>query len=463
MSLTAISPHLRWRSLNGPERLTERPNLPQPKLWELVQKPDLSPYIMRVLISGAGVAGPTLAYCLAKTGARITVVEKAPALLSHGQNVDLTGSAVTVIRKMGLFEQVKRSHTQEKGTQLIDPNGRPFAPFPVKEGEITSFTSEFEILRGDMAKILWEASRVSPNVEYTFGTTVQKVLENNDAGVKVELSDGTVQDFDLLVAADGQWSQIRKQCFQPESIAVVDKGMYVVYFTVPRLEEDNDWWNVYFGLQSRNITLRPDPYGTTRAMLTIMPRNETQKSAWQNASRAGRQKQEELVRQEFADAGWQASRLLTAMSMAPDFYFQAVQQIKMDKWSTDRVVCLGDTAFAPTPLTGMGTSLAIIGGYMLAGELAKAQVGEHPRTMLEAYEKAFRPFVEQTQQIPSFVPGVAHPDTAWKRWVLQTAMSTLARAANQPWIVRLIGGDKTTEQNTEGFQLPRYEDLDGVL
>jgi len=304
---------------------------------------------------------------------------------------------------------------------------------------------------------------VHPNVEYIFDTTIQNVLSNDGVSVKVELSNGSTQEYDLLVAADGQWSKVRKQVFPPRSVTVVDKGMYAVYFTVPRLENDNDWWNVYFGLQSRIITLRPDPHGTVRAMFTIMPHNKEQKSAWQNASRAGRQKQEELVRKEFADAGWQAGRLLDAMSKAPDFYFQAIQQIKMDKWSNSRVVCLGDTAFAPTPLTGMGTSLAILGGYMLAGELAKLPEGEQPGKALEAYERAFRPFVERTQEVPGIVPGIAHPDAAWKRWLLQTAISAMSRAAKQPWFVRLIGGDKTAEQNDDGFQLPQYESLDRTL
>lgn len=418
---------------------------------------------MRVLISGAGVAGPSLAYFLSKIGARITVVEKASALLPHGQNVDITGAAVTVIKKMGLFDEIRRYHTKEKGTQLIDSNGRPFAPFPVKENSIASFTSEFEILRGDMAKILWEASRVQPNVEYIFDTTIQQVLHNNDDSVKVELSNGAVEECDLLVAADGQWSKLRKQVFAPEFVNVVDKNMYVVYFTVSKAKEDNDWWNVYIGLQSRIITLRPDPHGTIRAMFTIMPRNETQKTAWQNAIRAGRQKQEQLVRQEFADAGWQAKRLLDAMSSAPDFYFHPMQQIKMDKWSHNRVICLGDTAFAPTPLTGMGTSLAILGGYMLAGELAKLQTGQHPTTALDAYERAFRSFVEQTQEVPSILPGAVHPDKAWKRWLLQTAISTVAWATTFPLFIRLVGGHKTAEDNDDGFKLPQYETLDRAL
>jgi 2-polyprenyl-6-methoxyphenol hydroxylase-like FAD-dependent oxidoreductase len=333
---------------------------------------------MRVLISGAGIAGPSLAFFLAKAGARISVVEKAGSQLPHGQNIDISGCAVTVVRKMNLLSDVRRCHTKEKGTQLIDDAGRAFAPFPVKEGSIASFTSEFEILRGDMAKVLWEATRAHANIDYVFGTTIKSVVSNGDKGVKVELSNGLIQDFDLLVVADGQWSKVRKQCFAEEAVTVVDKGMYVVYFTVPRQPDDNDWWNVYFSLHSRIITLRPDPHGTTRAMFTIMPRTEARKAAWQAASRAGREEQEELVRTEFADAGWQVERLLGEMSKAPDFYFQAIQQIKMDKWSNNRVVCLGDTAFAPTPLTGMGTSLALIGGYMLAGELAKLQDGEHP-------------------------------------------------------------------------------------
>lgn len=112
------------------------------------------------------------------------------------------------------------------------------------------------------------------NVEYILDTTIQQVLHNDDDSVKVELSKGTVREYDVLVAADGQWSKLRKQVFVPESANVVDKNMYVVYFTVSKMEEDNEWWNVYIGLQSRINTLRPDPHGTIRAMFTIAPRNE---------------------------------------------------------------------------------------------------------------------------------------------------------------------------------------------
>jgi 2-polyprenyl-6-methoxyphenol hydroxylase-like FAD-dependent oxidoreductase len=218
---------------------------------------------MRVLISGAGIAGPTLAWFLARAGAHITILEKSKALYPHGQNVDIQGSAVTAIKKMGLLDEVRRRNTKETGTQFINPNGKSFASFPVTEGVAASLTSEFEILRGDLAAILYDATKHHPNVDYKFDTTIENVLSNDNDSVKVELSNGEKQVYDLLVAADGQWSRVRKQCFPPESVKAKHMGMYAVYYTVPRVPSDNDMWNIYVALKSRVITTRPDPYGKT--------------------------------------------------------------------------------------------------------------------------------------------------------------------------------------------------------
>lgn len=234
---------------------------------------------MRVLISGAGVAGPSLAYFLGKIGARVTVFEKAPALLPHGQNIDVNGSALAVMDKMGLLEELYKYNTTEKGTIFIDPNGRSFAPLPVREG-LRSFTAATEILRGDLSLICYEASQKFPSVKYCFNTTIKQVLQNDGNIVKVETSNGDVQEYDLLVASDGQWSRVRKQCFPADSVQIVDKGMYAIYFTIPRTSEDNDWWNIYQAGKSRIITTRPDPHGTIRAMFTIMPTTEAQKKTW---------------------------------------------------------------------------------------------------------------------------------------------------------------------------------------
>lgn len=412
---------------------------------------------MHILISGAGIAGPTLAYFLQRAGHRITVVEKAHALLPHGQNIDIEGSGIAVVKKMGLFEEILAKNTTEKGTQFVNPKGKSIAPLPVIKGLSVSPTSELEILRGDLAMILYKASVESPGVQYLFDTTVKEVLENNDDAVKVLLSNGQTQTFDLLVAADGQWSKIRKQCFPP--VTTVDKNAYTGYWTSPRLPSDNDWWNIYFGLGSRTMHTRPDPYGTIRGALSHMPRDGPEKKAWETASRGDRKTQQELLRSEFSDAGWQAQRLLDSMDQAPDFYFQAVKQIRMSKWSNGRVICLGDAAFAPTPLSGMGTTLALTAAYVLGGELSELKDGEHPAEAFSAYEKTLRPFVEETQDIPSFVPAIMHPATALRRWLLFTLVSTISRvialAVKIPWTRRFLVQDEK-----QGFTLPSYPRFD---
>ncbi|KAF2807395.1 FAD/NAD(P)-binding domain-containing protein [Mytilinidion resinicola] len=413
---------------------------------------------MRVLISGAGIAGPTLAWFLAKAGARITIVEKSHSLLPHGQNVDIEGGALTVIKKMGLMDRLRQFNTTEKGTQFISPTGQPFASFPISKGpgRSVSLTSDFEILRADLAAILHEATKDLPNVKYLFGTMIKKVVSNDGDSVKVELSNGEVQDFDLLVAADGQWSKVRKQCFPPDSVNVIHKGNYVAYWTVPRLPIDNDWWNIYLALPSRFMSIRPDPHSTIRALFSLMPCNSSQEKAWLEASKSDRQTQQDLLRREFVGSGWQAERLLDAMDQAPDFYFHEIAQIKMSKWFTSRVVCLGDAAYAPTPLTGMGTSLAITGAYILAGELSKLDDGEHLSKALEAYESIFRPFVEKTQQIPFFFPAIAHPETAWKRWLIQALVWAFSKLMAIPWLAMKIGD----HGYSENFSLPKYPSFD---
>ena len=220
------------------------------------------------------------------------------------------------------------------------------------------------------------------------------------------------------MAADGQWSKVRKQCFDPSSIQVVDKGSYVSYWTAKRTPADDDWWNIHQPLGARVVSCRPDPYGTIRVSVSKMPTDDAQRQAWRSASRSDRKTQEALVRSEFGNVGWETKRFLDDMPQAPDFYFQSIQQIRMKKWSSGRVICLGDAAHAPTPLTGMGTSLAIQGAHRLAIELNKLGPNQHPAQAFEAYETSFRPIVEKVQSVPWFIPGIAHPSSVWHRGLL---------------------------------------------
>jgi 2-polyprenyl-6-methoxyphenol hydroxylase-like FAD-dependent oxidoreductase len=421
---------------------------------------------MRVLISGAGIAGPALAWHLAKAGAQVTIVEKSAALYPHGQNVDITGTALKVVERMNLMGEVRKHNTTEKGTKLVDTNGKHLAYFPLVKGELTpSLTSEFEILRGDLSAILYRATKDLDGVKYVFDTTVESVVENGETEVKVKLSSGDTASFDVLVAADGQWSRVRKQTFPKETLAIRDTDMYAIYWTLPRVADDDDFWTIYPALQSRLLSIRPDPYGSMRACITTVVHGKTEKAAWQAASRGDRKSKEELVRSHFKNAGWQAERILDSMATAPDFYFQAIQQIKLSKWSYGRVVVLGDAGYAPTPLTGMGTSLALTGGYVLGGELSKLQEREHPRKAFQAYEDAYRKFVEEQQWIVPFAPGIFHPWSAWHRWMLTRLIGTIAGVARlvqtTPWLNAKF--TPKLEAIPDDFPLPTYTELEPHL
>lgn len=413
---------------------------------------------MRILVSGAGIAGNAVAWLLARAGAHVVVLEKANHMLAQGQNVDIQGSALTAIKRMGLFEELKRYNTTEKGTFFVAPNGKHFAFFPQQKGS-ASFTNEFEILRGDLAQILYDKAVAEPNVEYRFATTVEKVLDNNEKLVKVQLSNGSVETYDLAIAADGQWSKLRRLVFPEEDITIVDKDAYCTYFTGQREPSDVDWWRIYHALRSRIISIRPDPHGTIRFCSTIMPCNDKQRQRWKDAMRQDRKTQEALIREEFSGAGWQTDRFLKSMSEATDFYVHGLQQIKMKQWFAGRVICIGDAGWAPTPLTGQGSTLAVTAAYLLAAELDALPGDANPIVALRAFDKLYHPHVDKMQDIPSFVPSVAHPESAFKRWILQTTIWAMSYIIAFPPIKNRLG-TVDAEANDDGFPLPAYPQLD---
>lgn len=263
------------------------------------------------------------------------------------------------------------------------------------------------------------------------GPTLAWFLANDERSVRVGASDGAVGEYDLVVAADGQWSKVRQLCFgeareegtganksssRPSAVNIVDYNIRVAYWTIPRLPQDDDWCNFYAALPAKVVAIRPNPHGTIRAIVTCLPTTDAQKKEWAAVTRRGRQAQEALVRKEFTGCGWQAERLLAVMPSAPDFYLQLVQQIKMPQWYKSRVDCLGDAGYDPSPITGMGTSMAINGAYLLVGELRKLGPDEnHPLKALEAYDRAHRPFVEEYQQVPPVFPDYVYPRTAFQR------------------------------------------------
>ena len=199
-----------------------------------------------------------------------------------------------------------------------------------------------------------------------------------------------------MVVAEGLTSRTRSLVFPEADIRSL--GLLMAYLTVPRTAADTDWWRIHQASQGRAVTLRPDNVGTIRATLSLL----TDVRGIEDLDRPA---QVHVLRRTFADAGWEVPRVLDALDDAP-LYVDAVGQVRLPTWHRGRVVLLGDAAHCPSPITGMGTSLALVGAYVLAGELAGA--ADHEQA-LAAYETRMRPYVERAQQLPPGAPGLVHP------------------------------------------------------
>jgi 2-polyprenyl-6-methoxyphenol hydroxylase-like FAD-dependent oxidoreductase len=347
-----------------------------------------------VLVSGAGIAGPALAYWLHHHGFVPTVVEIAPARRPGGQTVDLRGAGRTVVERMGLMAAVRAACVEQRGVAYVDAAGRHLAEMSVDALDGVGIVSEIEIQRGDLADVLADAT--DGDVEYLFGRRVTAIEERAD-GVEVTFSDGTVRSFDLLVGADGPHSGVRGLAFGPEETVTRPLGGYMAWFTAPDAEGLDGWYAMYNepGLVA---SMRPDRIpGRVKAGLSFLSEPLTY-------DRRDLAAQRRLVAERFAGSAGPAPALVDAMADADDFYLDAVAQVHLDRWSAGRVVLLGDAGYCPSPLTGMGTSLALVGAYVLAGELARAE-GDHDRAFT-AYEERMRPYVRQGQELqPGGIEG----------------------------------------------------------
>ena len=391
----------------------------------------------KALIAGTGVAGPTTAYWLARGGWDVTIIERADDLRLGGQNIDVTDAARDVIEKMGIMATVKDRHTGEKGLQFVDTDNAATASFPVeKKG---SLTREIEILRGELVDVLVEATPES--VDYRFGLTIESLDDRGD-DVSVTFDDGSQETYDIVIAADGMNSRTR-----PMIIGEGDYrdylGCWSSYFTVPRLERDNDWWRWYTSPTGVIAFLRPDNQGTMRASVNFLSDESHPPHMTLDDKKAE-------LRRRLDGAGWVAERLSEALGAVDDVYLGPLHQIKAENWSTGRCVLVGDAAYCPTPYTGMGTTLAIIGSYILANELC---AHDDHRDAFAAYEEKFRDFARTSQKLPPGVPDVAYAQSKFKVKLINAGAGIAASSPVQKF-ASLFDGGSDAEENA--FDLPQY-------
>jgi 2-polyprenyl-6-methoxyphenol hydroxylase-like FAD-dependent oxidoreductase len=340
---------------------------------------------MKVLISGAGPAGLTCAYWLKRYGHAPTIVERAPSLVTGGYKIDVRGSALQVLKEMGVHDAVVAAHTDMQGAKLIDKEGKV-----VKEMSGDDFGhrvgGDIEIVRGTLCQILRDHLG---DVELVFGDSVKEIAQSANSAC-VRFTKGQEREFDCVIGADGLHSNVRRVAFGEESRYLRNLGMYLCVYSVPnylkldRMEiQYSELGRIAAIWSSSGDANAKACFGFTFSQGPIDLRDRAQ--------------QEQTMRKVYEGIGWEVPRLLEMMPTATDYYFDTAAQIDMPSWSNGRVVLVGDAAYCASPMSGQGTSIALIGAHVLAGELAAAL--DAPECAFGVYEELLRPFVSANQAL----------------------------------------------------------------
>ncbi|MEU0589427.1 FAD-dependent monooxygenase [Streptomyces sp. NPDC006132] len=353
-----------------------------------------------VLVSGASIAGPAVAFWLHRYGFAVTVVEKSTGLRGGGYPIDVRGTAVEVARRMGILPQLQEAHIESRRLTFLNADGseaavvRPQAVTGGVEGR------DVEVRRGDVAEILY--GTVRDEVEFVFDDSIETLTEH-EHGVDVTFRSGVQRSFDLVLGADGMHSRTRESVFGPERQFHRYLGYCFAIFTMPNS----------FGL-SHEVLIWNTP-GRAAALYAVGDSDELH--AFLNFAHPeppyevlrDPEAQRDLVAHTFAGDGWEIPAMVAALRDANDPFFDTVSQIRMPCWSSGRAALVGDAAYAPSFLTGQGSSLALVGAYMLAGSLAAHR--DHTAAFA-AYERDIRGFVELNQAQVGEGDAALFPTTA---------------------------------------------------
>jgi len=385
------------------------------------------------VVSGASIAGLSAAFWLRRIGWRVTVLEKAKAFRDGGQNVDVRGVAHDVLDRMGLTEAIKKQNTTETGTVLVNGSGAVVAELPSDGPD--GATAELEVLRGDFAKSILDS--LPTDVEVGYGDPIASVEERDD-GVTVTTESGRIVQADLLVIAEGVRSSTRDQLFG-DQVDLRDLGITMVFGTIPRTSEDDDRWRWYNTTGGRQVHLRPDNHGTTRAILAYADSADGDLVALSHKQALAQ------VRERFGDAGWEAARVLDAFDSSDDVYIDRLTQVRMPLWHRGRVCLVGDAAWCVTPLGGGGASLALTSGYILAAYLSGASAGGI-EAALANYEEWLRPVVGDVQKLPPGLHPFAFPKTKLGLKIRELFMKVITSKPVAPLTAKFASVADTDQQ-----------------
>jgi 2-polyprenyl-6-methoxyphenol hydroxylase-like FAD-dependent oxidoreductase len=384
-----------------------------------------------VLISGASIAGPSLALWLSRHGFRPTVVEIAPTLRVGGNAVDFRGDVhLPLLARMGVLDDLRAAQTGGTAMRFVDADGRRLMEIPADFAG-----GDLEVLRGDLARTLYAHTR--DTTEYLFGDSITALTETPD-GVDVTFASGAHRAFDLVIGADGVHSNVRRIAFGPESRHVRHLGHYVATWDVPNhlgLGRDTLHHNTP-GLMASVGGDHRDPSRATAFFAFASPPLDY--------DRRDVAAQRRILHERFAGMGWETSRLLDGLATARELYFDAICRVDVQPWSRGRIALLGDAACGAT-IGGGGNGTAVVAAYVLAGELAAAN-GDHAAAF-RRYEDRLTAFARRHQKGADTTGGFLAP---------RRALSIRLRNGllNRPFAMNMML--KMAKDRTEAIDLPDY-------
>lgn len=389
---------------------------------------------MRVLISGAGIAGPALAYWLDHYGFETTIVEKAPSLRTGGYVIDFWGAGYEIASRMKLLEEIKRRGYFVEKVIVVDPAGKQVAGFPATAFARATQGRFVSLPRGDLGASIF--AHLEGRVEAIFGDSISTIVQGND-GVRVTFASGIGREFDFVVGADGLHSRVRELAFGPEQQFEKFLGYKAAAFQVEGYRPRDELIYVMYtevGQQVARFAMRDD-----RTMFLFIFADSDPDIGDQRAQKA-------LLRRRFGASGWECPAILDALDRAGELYFDRVSQIRMDAWSQGRVALVGDAAHCVSFLAGQGSALAMIGAYILAGELHRAD-GDY-RSAFSRYQALFGPFIHAKQEAALRLAGMFAPRSKFGLWLRNRIFDLL----DIGWIADLAVGRDLADK----IALPDY-------
>jgi len=399
----------------------------------------------KVLISGAGIAGPTLAFWLKAGGFEPTLIERAPALRTSGYVIDFWGLGYDIAERMGLIGEINRVGCHVQEMRIVDDGGQRLAGFGTRVFSELTGGRYVTLQRSDLSRLLFQT--LKGHTEILFDDEIVAIEEQSN-DVRVELKHAGLRRFDYVVGADGLHSAVRKLAFGPQSQFETDLGYRVAAFEAPGYRPRDDDVYLIYGQPGRMVgrfTLRDD---RTLFLLVFLATNTDLPTT--------QAEQKTMLRDVYHNGGWECSDMLAELARTDELYFDRVSQIRLPEWSRGRIALVGDAAFCVSLLAGQGSALAMISAYVLAGELAVAR-GQYSQAF-GRYEALLRSYIATKQRGAVRFAGAFAPKTQ----IGVLVRNLVVRAFAIPGLAKLAVGRDIADK----LRLPDYRwpaSIDSIL